>query len=135
MAISVDEQKAKFKNVIRTAGVEEALPIDDYLRSIDQMIVDICQTRDTLIPAIGSGTAPRDLIRRLAMEFYYLGKWMTPDFAIFIANAPDAYSLTIGAFRALRALVPELRRRSRLPARPESRADEMGVVPDDGHHG
>ena len=95
MTASVEEQKAKFKNVIRSAGVEAPMPIDDYLRSLDQLIVDICDTRDKLIPAIGAGTAPREVIRRLALEFYYLGRWMTPDFAVFIANAPDAYSLTL----------------------------------------
>lgn len=95
MATSIEEQKAKFKNVIRTHEVEPPMPVDDYLRSIDQMIVEICQTRDRLIPAIAAGAASRAVIRRLAMEFYYLGRWMTPDFAMFIANAPDAYSLTM----------------------------------------
>lgn len=95
MASSVEEQKAKFKNVIRTGDVEAALPVDDYLRSLDQMITDICRTRDQLIPGIAAGKVPRAVIRRLAMEYYYLGRWMTPDFAIFIANAPDAHSLTM----------------------------------------
>ena len=92
---TAEQHKREFKNVIRTADVEQAMPIDAYLHSVDQMIVDICQTRDRLIPAIAAGKASRDVIRRLAMEFYYLGKWMTPDFAVFIANAPDAYSLTM----------------------------------------
>jgi pyrroloquinoline quinone (PQQ) biosynthesis protein C len=92
---TAEQPKRDFKNVIRTTHIEEALPIDTYLRSVDQMIADICQTRDRLIPAIAAGTASREVIRRLAMEFYYLGKWMTPDFAVFIANAPDAYSLTM----------------------------------------
>jgi pyrroloquinoline quinone (PQQ) biosynthesis protein C len=95
MTTSAESDKAKFKNVIRSTDVEAPMPIDDYLRSLDQMIVDICQTRDKLIPSIAAGQAPRDVIRRLAMEFYYLGRWMTPDFAMFIANAPDAYSLTM----------------------------------------
>jgi pyrroloquinoline quinone (PQQ) biosynthesis protein C len=95
MTTSVEEQKAKFRNVIRSKTVEAAMPVDDYLPSLDQMIKDICQTRDKLIPAIAAGRASRDVIRRLAMEFYYLGKWMTPDFACFIANAPDAYELTL----------------------------------------
>ena len=95
MATSVDEQKAKFRNVIRSDRVDAAMAVDDYLQSLDQMIKDICQTRDKLIPAIAAGRASRDVIRRLAMEFYYLGKWMTPDFACFIANAPDAYELTL----------------------------------------
>jgi len=95
MSTSAEPQQAKFKNVIRSAGVQEAMPIDEYLRDVDQVIVDVCRTRDKLIPAIAAGSAPRDVIRRLAMEFYYLGKWMTPDFAVFIANAPDAFSLTM----------------------------------------
>lgn len=95
MNTSVEERKAAFKNVIRTQGVEQPEPIDDYLRSLDQMIAEICQTRDKLIPAIAAGKASQAVIRRLAMEFYYLGRWMTPDFAVFIANAPDAYALTM----------------------------------------
>ena len=95
MGSGVEHHQGKFKNVIRSDAVEAALPIDDYLQSLDQMIVDICKTRDQLIPAIAAGTAPREVIRRLAMEFYYLGRWMTPDFAVFIANAPDAFALTM----------------------------------------
>jgi pyrroloquinoline quinone (PQQ) biosynthesis protein C len=30
----------------------------------------------------------------IAKEYYYLGRWMTPEFPIFIANAPDVYALT-----------------------------------------
>lgn len=92
---TTDDKRAAFKNVIHGAGVEEAMPIDDYLREVDDMIADICRSRDRLIPAIAAGKAPREVIRRLAMEFYYLGRWMTPDFAVFIANAPDAFSLTM----------------------------------------
>jgi pyrroloquinoline quinone (PQQ) biosynthesis protein C len=95
MATTVEQQQREFKNVIRTQAVEPAMPVDEYLRALDQLIVDICQTRDQLIPAIAAGRASRDVIRRLAMEFYYLGRWMTPDFAVFIANAPDAYALTM----------------------------------------
>ena len=95
MTTSSESGTRAFKNVIRTATVEAALPIDEYLRAVDQTIAEVCQTRDKLIPAIAAGKASRDVIRRLAMEFYYLGKWMTPDFAVFIANAPDAFSLTM----------------------------------------
>jgi pyrroloquinoline quinone (PQQ) biosynthesis protein C len=94
MATSEQHQR-EFKNVIRTTDAEQAMPIDAYLHDVDQMITDICRNRDRLIPAIAAGKASRDVIRRLAMEFYYLGKWMTPDFAVFIATAPDAYSLTM----------------------------------------
>jgi len=37
------------------------------------------------------------VVNRLALEYYYLGKWMTPEFALLIANAPDAYAFTMDA--------------------------------------
>jgi pyrroloquinoline quinone (PQQ) biosynthesis protein C len=35
------------------------------------------------------------VVKRYALELYYLGKWMTPDFALLIANAPDSDRLTM----------------------------------------
>src|SRR5262249_43220037 len=50
---------------------------------------------DRVIPAIGRGTASREVVQRVALEFYVLGKWMTPEFAVLIANSPDAYAFTM----------------------------------------
>src|SRR5205814_120337 len=36
-----------------------------------------------------------DVVRRYAKELYYLGLWMTPEFAILIANAPDTDGFTL----------------------------------------
>ena len=68
---------------------------DEYLRDLDRMIVEIMTIRDELTPAIGNGSASLDLVKTIAKEYYYLGKWMTPEFALLIANAPDAYPLTM----------------------------------------
>jgi len=84
-----------FKNVIKSGEVEAAMPPDDYLRDLDRMIAEIMVTKDMLTPAIGGGTAPIEIVKTIAKEYYYLGKWMTPEFALLIANAPDAYSLTM----------------------------------------
>ena len=48
-----------------------------------------------MIPAIGRGTASREVVQRVALEFYVLGKWMTPELAVLIANSPDAYAFTM----------------------------------------
>jgi pyrroloquinoline quinone (PQQ) biosynthesis protein C len=95
METGIEERKAKFKNVIRTSAVEEAMPVDDYLSDLDRMIADICQTKDRITKAIGDGSAPIDVVKILAKEYYYLGRWMTPEFPTFIANAPDQYALTL----------------------------------------
>jgi pyrroloquinoline quinone (PQQ) biosynthesis protein C len=84
-----------FKNVIKSHEVEPAQPVDQYLSDLDHMIAGIMVTRDRITAAIGDGTAPLPVVRQVAEEYYYLGRWMTPDFATFVANAPDAYSLTM----------------------------------------
>ena len=87
--------RGKFRNVIRSTGEERAMPVDEYLRDLDRMIAATFTTRDRSTAAIGDGSAPRDYVKMIAKEYYYLGKWMTPEFPIFIANAPDAHALTL----------------------------------------
>ena len=84
-----------FKNVIKSTEIETAMPPDDYLQDLDRMIASIMVTKDQLTSAIGNGTAALDVVKVIAKEYYYLGKWMTPEFALLIANAPDVYALTL----------------------------------------
>jgi pyrroloquinoline quinone (PQQ) biosynthesis protein C len=95
MDASIEDRKAKFKNVIRSGEAEQAMPVDDYLKDLDRMIAEICRAKDRITASIGSGKAPIDVVRTLAKEYYYLGRWMTPDFSVFIANAPDVYALSM----------------------------------------
>lgn len=89
-------QAREFKNVIRGGASQEALPVDEYLARIDAFIDEHNPYRQNLvIKAIGEGTASLDVVKRYAKELYYLGLWMTPEFALLIANAPDADSLTL----------------------------------------
>jgi len=93
-----DAKRAAFKDVVRHGDAAPALAIDAYLADLDRLIADHNAFRqDKVIPAIGHGKASRDVVRRVALEYYYLGKWMTPEFALLIANAPDAYAFTMDA--------------------------------------
>jgi pyrroloquinoline quinone (PQQ) biosynthesis protein C len=85
-----------FKNVILTREVEQPKPVDQYLTEIDRFIEEHNPYRQNkVIHAIGNGSAPLEVVRRYAKELYYLGLWMTPEFALLIANAPDADSLRL----------------------------------------
>jgi pyrroloquinoline quinone (PQQ) biosynthesis protein C len=89
-------QGTAFKNVIRSARVAEPLPVDQWFSMVDAFIDAHNPYRiNRIVPAIGNGTAPLSIVKRYALELYYLGMWMTPEFANLIANAPDAYSLTL----------------------------------------
>jgi pyrroloquinoline quinone (PQQ) biosynthesis protein C len=92
------EPKREFKDVIKSAGVREAMPVEEYLRDLDRLIVETMGgVRDKITPAIGSGRASLDVIRRVALEYYYMGKWFTPEFPLLIANAPDTDALRLGS--------------------------------------
>ena len=93
-----DPKRAAFRDVVRQREAPPPLPVDDYLAELDRLIeAHNAFRQDKVIPAIGRGTASREVVHRLALEFYYLGKWMTPEFALLVANAPDAYAFTMDA--------------------------------------
>ncbi len=86
-----------FKDVIkRDREPERALPVDGFLAELDDFIeAHSPYTQNAVVPAIGAGTASLDVVKRYAKELYYLGLWMTPEFPLLIANAPDADAFTL----------------------------------------
>jgi pyrroloquinoline quinone (PQQ) biosynthesis protein C len=86
----------EFKNVIRNDRVEEAQSVDQYLASIDAFIAEHNPySQNKVIAAIGDGSASIEVVRRYVKELYYLGVWMTPEFALLIANSPDTDALSM----------------------------------------
>jgi pyrroloquinoline quinone (PQQ) biosynthesis protein C len=87
----------EFRDVIhRDRARQQALPVDEFLAELDAFIeAHSPYSQNKVVPAIGAGTASLDVVKRYAMELYYLGLWMTPEFALLIANAPDADSFTL----------------------------------------
>jgi pyrroloquinoline quinone (PQQ) biosynthesis protein C len=80
----------------RTADAPRALPVDEYLRELDALVAAHDPVAlDALTPAIAAGAASRDVVRRVVLESYHLGRWTAPELAVLIANAPDVYSFTM----------------------------------------
>jgi pyrroloquinoline quinone (PQQ) biosynthesis protein C len=83
-----------FKNVLGAASAPEAVATDVFLRELDAFIEAHDPYRvNKVISAIGEGRASVDVVKRYAKELYYLGRWMTPEFALLIANSPDVDAL------------------------------------------
>ena len=95
MTSTAGTHKGEFRDVIRSGAADQAMPVDDYLRDLDRLIGATFRTRDRTTASIGDGSAPLDYVKMVAKEYYYLGRWMTPEFPLFIANAPDAHCLTL----------------------------------------
>ena len=86
-----------FKDVIKhDRAPERALPVDEFLAGLDAFIERHSPYRqNAVVPAIGEGRAGLEVVKRYAMELYYLGLWMTPEFPLLIANAPDTDAFTM----------------------------------------
>src|SRR5262245_56572250 len=87
-----------FRNVIKGAAQDDALPVQEFLAGLDRFIdAHNPYRQNKVIPAIGNGSASMEVVRRYAKELYYLGLWMTPEFPILIANAPDTDAFSLEA--------------------------------------
>lgn len=86
-----------FKDVIKRGREQErALPADEFLAELDAFIeAHSPYSQNEVVPTIGRGEASLDIVKRYAMELYYLGLWMTPEFPLLIANAPDTDAFTM----------------------------------------
>jgi pyrroloquinoline quinone (PQQ) biosynthesis protein C len=74
----------------------EPLPVEEYLREVDALVAAHDPGAiDRVLPAIAAGRASRDVVRRVVLEHYCVAKWISPDLAVLIANAPDVYSFTM----------------------------------------
>jgi pyrroloquinoline quinone (PQQ) biosynthesis protein C len=86
-----------FKDVLKhDRPAAAALPVDQFVAQLDAFIAaHNPYDQNRVIPAIGNGRASWDVVKRYAMELYYLGRWMTPEFPLLIANAPDTDAFTL----------------------------------------
>jgi pyrroloquinoline quinone (PQQ) biosynthesis protein C len=88
--------RGAFKDVIKHGKADAALPVDAFMAELDDFIArHNPYTPNKIIPAIGDGQASLGVVKRYAMELYYLGLWMTPEFPLLAANAPDTLAFTL----------------------------------------
>lgn len=72
----------------------DPLPVDTFLAELDGLVA-AGREQDRLASAVRAGTAPPPTAHRAALEAYHLARWMTPECALLVANAPDVYAFTM----------------------------------------
>src|SRR5207253_2815869 len=79
-----DAKRGTFKNIVHERDAAPPLPVDEYLAELDRLIAahDYFK-QDKVIPAIGRGAASREVVQRLALEFYYLRRSYEEGLAVF----------------------------------------------------
>jgi hypothetical protein len=79
-----------------TREAAPAQPVADLLADVARLAAARDPAaQDRLAPAIVRGSAPREVVQRFALEHCALVRWIVPEVALLVANAPDAYDFTM----------------------------------------
>src|SRR5688572_2879147 len=71
----------EFKDVL---GVNEegaaGLPVDEFMAGLEALQAEVATEKNLVWERVADGTLSEDLLKRLAKEYYFLGKWYTTEF-------------------------------------------------------
>ena len=87
----------EFKEI--TGSNEEGapgLPVDEFMASLEALQAEVATEKNVVWERVADGTLSEDLLKRLAKEYYFLGKWFTSEFGSLVSLAPDIDSLQLG---------------------------------------
>src|SRR3954453_20226887 len=97
-----------------------ALPVDEFMAGLEALQAEIATTKNIVWERVADGTLSEEFLKRLAKEYYFLGKWLTSEFGSLVANAPDLDALTLGSSQHFDHWLQNL-------------ADETGYAGDQNH--
>lgn len=80
---------------IRGAGPAVALPVDEFMASLEATQRGIAVEKNLVWERVADGTLSVELLKRLAKEYYFLGKWYTSEFGTLTSLTPDVDALDL----------------------------------------
>jgi pyrroloquinoline quinone (PQQ) biosynthesis protein C len=82
---------------IRGSGAENgpALPVDEFMARLEALQTEIATEKNLVWERVADGTLSIELLKRLAKEYYFLGKWYTSEFGSLVSLAPDLDALDL----------------------------------------
>lgn len=81
----------------RRQGVTaEAKSVDDFMNELGTIQTELATAKNMVWEAVADGSLSEEYLRRLAKEYYFLGRSYTSEFGTLLANAPDADAFSLG---------------------------------------
>ncbi len=84
----------EFKD-IRRGGAVEGASVEAFMADLEAVQAEVATARNHVWERVADGRLSLDLLRRLAKEYYFLGKWYTTEFGSLVANSPDTDALDL----------------------------------------
>jgi pyrroloquinoline quinone (PQQ) biosynthesis protein C len=70
-------------------GDARAKPVDDFMDELGTIQSETATAKNMVSEAVADGSLSEEYLRRLAMEYYFVGRSFTTEFGSLVANAPD----------------------------------------------
>jgi len=114
-------QEREFKDVRGSdAEGDPGLPVDEYMASLEALQAEVATEKNLVWERVADGTLAESLLKRMAKEYYFLGKWYTTEFGTLTSFAPDVDALQLGSSQHFHHWLQNL-------------ADETGYTGDHNH--
>jgi pyrroloquinoline quinone (PQQ) biosynthesis protein C len=79
----------EFRDIRRRTEAGEAKSVDDFMDELETIQTEIATAKNMVWEAVADGSLSEEYLRRLAKEYYFLGRYYTTEFGSLVANAPD----------------------------------------------
>src|SRR5438128_937836 len=115
-------ESREFKDIRRAGASEDAAapPVEEFMAGLEALQAEIATEKNVVWERVADGTLSLEYLKRLAKEYYFLGKWYTSEFGSLVANAPDADALNLESSQHFHHWLQNL-------------ADETGYTGDSNH--
>ena len=87
----------EFKDIRRRGPTAEAKSVDDFMNELGTIRTEIATAKNMVWEAVADGSLSEECLKRLAKEYYFLGRYYTTEFGSIVANAPDGDALSLGS--------------------------------------
>ena len=85
----------EFKDIRRQGSASQAKPVDDFMTELETLQTEIATAKNMVWEAVADGSLSEEYLKRLAKEYYFLGRYYTTEFGSIVSNAPDADALSL----------------------------------------
>jgi pyrroloquinoline quinone (PQQ) biosynthesis protein C len=87
----------EFKDIRHGAAAAVAKPVDEFMTELQTLQTEIATAKNMVWEAVADGSLSEEYLRRLAKEYYFLGRYYTTEFGSIVSNAPDVDDLSLAA--------------------------------------
>jgi pyrroloquinoline quinone (PQQ) biosynthesis protein C len=110
----------EFKDIRHGGRGAAAKSAEDFMAEMETVQTEICTAKNMVWEAVADGSLSDEYLRRLAKEYYFLGRYYTTEFGSLVSNAPDADALSLATSEHFAHWLQNL-------------ADETGYTGDSNH--